>query len=209
MADDAVGPEANEPEPSRPRLFGGHPEPSLLPWAWAADRLVAARHYWIATTRANGDPHSRPVWGVWLDGALFFSTGSLAARNLVANPAITAHLESGGDVVILEGVAEPVADGPLLRRVVAAYNAKYRSDLDPANPPGPFSAVRSRHAFGWLSDPSGLDRGAAFHGTATRWTFPPRSSRAPASPREDAPPPATPAPTAAKGPRSRRWLDDA
>lgn len=37
--------------------------------------------------------------------------------------------------------------------------------------PGPLYAVRPRVAFGWLSDDSGMDRGSAFHGTATRWRF--------------------------------------
>jgi Pyridoxamine 5'-phosphate oxidase len=159
------------PAPSRPRMFGTYLEPSLLPWEWAEERLAAARNYWICTTRPGGRPHARPVWAVWLDGRLLFSTGSLAAGNLAANPEITVHLESGSEVVILEGVAEPVAEDELVRRVCDAYNAKYRWDLDPAGLPGPFLAVRPRVAFGWLSDDSGLDRGSAFHGTATRWRF--------------------------------------
>ncbi|UQT57067.1 pyridoxamine 5'-phosphate oxidase family protein [Streptomyces durmitorensis] len=43
----------------------------LLPWAWAAQRLTAARTYWIATTRPDGRPHTRPVWGVWLEDGLW------------------------------------------------------------------------------------------------------------------------------------------
>jgi len=55
-------------------------------------------------------PHTRPVWGVWRDGGFWFSTGSQARRNLEANAAITVHLESGEEVVIVEGVAERVMD---------------------------------------------------------------------------------------------------
>lgn len=171
MAEPEAGAEVVEPEASRPRLFGGDPEPALLPWQWAAERLTSAQHYWIATTRPDDRPHSRPVWGVWLAGVFYFSTGSLAARNLAANPTITVHLESGSAVVILEGVAETVLETALLRRVVDAYNPKYHGDLDPLRLPGPFYAVRPRVAFGWRSDPSGLDRGATFQGTATRWLF--------------------------------------
>jgi len=159
------------PEPERPRMFGGHLEPVRLPWSWAADRLVSARNYWIATTRPSGRPHTRPVWGVWLDDAFYFSTGSLAAENLEANREITVHLESGGEVVIVEGTASQVADVRLVELVVAAYNEKYRWDVDPYAMPGPMYAVRPRVAFGWVSDDTGLDRGAAFHGTATRWRF--------------------------------------
>src|SRR2546423_5507876 len=123
-----------DPEPDQPRMFGGHLEPVRLPWTWATDRLTRARNYWIATTRPEGLPHSRPVWGVWLDDIFYFSTGSLAAHNLAANPAITVHLESGSEVVIIEGEAGVVSDA----EVVSQYNQKYNWDMDPNNLPGPF-----------------------------------------------------------------------
>jgi hypothetical protein len=132
---------------------------------------VDAANYWIVTARPNGRPHARPVWGVWWNQAFYFSTGSLAAETLTTNAQITLHLESGSEVVLLEGVAEAVSDTTVVRRVVELYNAKYHWDADPENLPGPFYAVRARVAFGWVSDPSGLDSGAAFHGTATRWRF--------------------------------------
>lgn len=165
-ADGGLGPEIGQP-----RMFGSHLEPVRLPWRWATERLSRARTYWIATTRPEGLPHSRPVWGVWLDDIFYFSTGSLAAQNLVANPAITVHLESGSEVVIIEGTASMVNDTVLVERVVSLYNQKYNWDMDPNNLPGPFYAVRPRVAFGWVSDESGLDQGSAFHGTATRWRF--------------------------------------
>jgi len=154
-------------------MFGGRLQPVRLPWSWAVERLTLARNYWIATTRPDGRPHTRPVWGVWLDGAFHFSTGSLAAGNLEANSEISVHLESGSEVVIVEGVAEPVADIAVVEVAIAAYNEKYRWDVDPHAMPGPLYAVRPRLAFGWLSDASGLDGGSAFHGTATRWRFEP------------------------------------
>ena len=160
-----------QPESSEPRMFGGYLEPVRLPWSWATERLVAARNYWIATTCPDGTPHARPIWGVWLDDAFYFSTGSRAAQNVAIHPEITVHLESGSDVVILEGAAEQVTDRSLVERAVRLYNAKYHWDMDPNAAPGQFYAVRPRVAFGWLSDASGLDRGAAFHGTATRWRF--------------------------------------
>lgn len=158
-----------DPEPSQPWMFGGHLKQVRLPWKWATERLTHAHNYWIATTRSDGKPHTRPVWGVWLEDAFYFSTGSLAAQNLAVSPAITVHLESGSEVVIIEGVAEPISDAALVERVVNLYNQKYHWDVDPTNLPGPFYAVRPQVAFGWLSDASGLDQGSAFHGTATRW----------------------------------------
>lgn len=160
---------SSEPTASRPRMFGGHPQGVPLAWKWAVAQLVAARNYWVVTTRPDGRPHSRPVWGLWLDNAFYFSTGSLAAQNLIHNPATTVHLESGGKVVILEGVTEEVTDPALAEQIGIAYEAKYHWKLDPDDLP---YAFRPQVAFGWQSDDDGLDGGSIFHGTATRWRFP-------------------------------------
>src|SRR5438270_838467 len=130
-----------DPELGPPRMFGGYMGSGELPWAWATGRLIEARNYWIATTRPDGKPHTRPVWGIWLDNTFYFSTGSLAARNLTSHPAITVHLESGSEVVIIEGVAEPVSDVGLVEHVVSQYNEKYNWNVDPHNLPGLFNAV--------------------------------------------------------------------
>jgi hypothetical protein len=156
-----------EPIASQPRMFGGHLQPVRLPWKWAVARLTAARNYWIATTRPNGQPHCRPVWGVWYEDALYFSTGSLAWRNLASNPAMTVHLESGSEVVILEGVAEEANAAHPLEEVARLYQEKYHWELVIKE----VYVMRPQVAFGWLSDDAGLDGGAAFHGTATRWAF--------------------------------------
>src|SRR5215813_2271687 len=60
----------------------------LLPWEWAAEPLSVSHNYLLATTRPDGRPHVMPVWGLWLDGAFYFSAGrqSRKARNLIANP---------------------------------------------------------------------------------------------------------------------------
>jgi hypothetical protein len=160
-----------EPEPSQPRMFGGYVGSAKLPWAWATERLTEARNYWIATTRPEGKPHSRPVWGVWLDDIFYFSTGSLAAQNLTTRPAITIHLESGREVVIIEGVAEPVRDAARVEQVVSLYNQKYNWNVDPYNLPGPFYAVRPQVAFGWHFDESEINPESSALGTATRWRF--------------------------------------
>jgi hypothetical protein len=160
-----------EPQADAPRMFGSRPDSTPLRWTWATERLTAARNYWISTTRLDGRPHARPVWAIWLDGACYFSTGSLAATHLPAHPDITVHLESGNEVVIIEGRAHLVDDRELIIRIVDVYNAKYHWDMDPDELPGPFYAVKPTVAFGWISDDTGLDRGAAFEGSATRWKF--------------------------------------
>lgn len=80
-------------------------------------------------------------------------------------------MESGAEVVILEGTAQPLANAMRGRELSAAYNVKYCWDLDPAEDAGWYE-FRRRKAFGWLVDDTGEDRGAVFHGTVTRWRWP-------------------------------------
>jgi hypothetical protein len=105
-------------------------EGTLLPWSRVIERLDRAINYWLATMRPEGRPHVTPVWGVWVDGALYFDGIPTAhwARNIAANPTVSMHLESGDDVVVLEGVAEDVEqveDAHLANRIVGAWDAKY------------------------------------------------------------------------------------
>ncbi|MDI3386508.1 pyridoxamine 5'-phosphate oxidase family protein [Streptomyces sp. B-S-A8] len=155
-----------------PVLFGVQmPAGELLPWSGAVERLVAARTYWIATTRPDGSPHTRPVWGVWLSDGFWFSTGSLARKNVPRNPEITVHLDTGDRPLIVEGTAEEVADRTELARFVAAYNPKYDWDCavsddgwvsDSSGAAGPAFRVRPRRVLGWETDMR----------APTRWRFP-------------------------------------
>src|SRR5947207_755961 len=116
-------PDPMQPQPDRPHMPGyglpeSAPDVEKLPWSRAVESLIKAHNYWVASTRPDGRPHSMPVWGLWLDGAFMFSTGrsSVKGRNLVANPYVVVHLESGDDVVVLQGVVEEVKDAALLAR---------------------------------------------------------------------------------------------
>ncbi len=57
---------------------------SVLAWPTVAGWLVASRSYWVTTVRADGRPHATPVWGLWIERALWFSTdpASVKGRNL-------------------------------------------------------------------------------------------------------------------------------
>jgi pyridoxine/pyridoxamine 5'-phosphate oxidase len=94
-----------------------------ITWERAEAALQASRNYWLATIRPDGRPHAMPIWGVWLDGALWFGTGleSVKGRNLLHEPRAVIHLESGDDVVILEGTAVPAERD----EAYAAYTTKY------------------------------------------------------------------------------------
>ena len=132
--------EAHEPTASPLSAPAGYAFPKdaegLLAWSHAEQLLERARYYWLATTRPHGRPHVTPLWGVWLDGALYFDghPHTRWARNLTANHAVCVHLESGDDVVILEGLAEDITtDEELGQRIIAAWTAKYgRLHPDPS-----------------------------------------------------------------------------
>jgi hypothetical protein len=143
-----------EPRRCRPPFKGygiASTDEGMLPWEWAVERLVAARNYWVATTRPDGRPHAMPVWGVWLDDAFFFGSGrsSAKSRNLAANPAIIVHLESGDETVILEGRAKPVLDDELAQRVDDAYGPKYDFTPDSSGDSDPWFGVSPKRAYAW------------------------------------------------------------
>lgn len=106
-----------------------------LPWSWAEERLVASRSYWLCTTRPDGRPHAVPVWAVWLDAALLFSSdpSSTKGRNLAVHPAAVVHLESGDDVVVVEGRVDTMRR-ERLATFVEAYAEKYAHRVDVTNP---------------------------------------------------------------------------
>lgn len=108
--------------------LGGAPaDGSALPWSDVVGWLTKARSYWVCTTRADGRPHAMPVWGLWMDDAVWFSTDptSIKGRNLAARPDVVIHLESGDEVCVLEGRAERVRDVDGLAKFDDVYEAKY------------------------------------------------------------------------------------
>lgn len=103
---------------------------SPLPWAWAAERLVAGRNYWVVTASAAGRPHAMPVWGVWSeeDGAFAFSCGphSRKVRNLAANPQVAVLGESTVECISIEGRAAVLDDAGRVEAWIGRYVDKYR-----------------------------------------------------------------------------------
>lgn len=168
-----------QPIVERPTVPDGYGIPEsdegMLPWTWAEERLEKATNYWIGTVRPDGRPHSTPVWAVWLDGTLYFDGSDQTRRmkNLAANPAVSIHLESGDEVVILEGTVEPVAPPPakaLAEAIAARYTAKYTAHSYAPAPDqwdqGGLYAMRPKIGLGWT-----LRAGEEFGKSYTRWRF--------------------------------------
>ncbi len=142
--------------PTAPDWLGGD---ELLPWTWAEEHLTNERNYWLSSVRRDGFPQARPLWGVWVDGALYLSVGHAGLQRAASREGdVTVHVDSAVDVVILEGrVERATKDDETLRRAGEAYAAKYGYSADFVN-----FVMRPRVAYGWRAEDVK---------TATRWTF--------------------------------------
>jgi general stress protein 26 len=107
------------------------PRTKAAPWSTAERRLREAEVFWLSTVGPKGRPHVAPLIAVWLDGALYFSTGEdeRKAKNVATDSRVTVttgsnELTEGFDIVI-EGEARLVTDAATVRRVGNAYATKY------------------------------------------------------------------------------------
>jgi hypothetical protein len=158
-----------EPKVDRPHMPGYGVQPAnkgagLLPWTFVQEQMQAAHNYWVATTRPDASPHAAPVWGLWHAGAFYFSSGAESAKagNLAANPAAVVHLESGDQVVILNGAVSEVGEqeAPLLKALDKEYKKKYQV---PFLGMGKIYRLKVQKALAW--------REGDFPSSATRWQF--------------------------------------
>lgn len=134
-----------------------------LPWEWARERFSASHNYWLTTVRPNGAPHTMPVWGIWLDGAYYFSTSATSrkGRNLQQNPNCVVCNENAQEAVILEGVAQQLPDSDIPPQAFLDYKSKYGWELDPKL--GPVFMVRPTVVFAMPEK--------QFPAGVTRWKF--------------------------------------
>lgn len=142
----------------------------LIPWSWAEEQLSTSRNYWLSTVWPDGRPHLMPVWGMWHQDSVWFSSSkeSRKALNLTRNPRCSLATEDADNPVVVEGVAGLVIDREVLREVLDLENRKYKTSyglelLDPEV--NSTFRVRPIHVFALLQED--------FTGSPTRWTFEP------------------------------------
>jgi nitroimidazol reductase NimA-like FMN-containing flavoprotein (pyridoxamine 5'-phosphate oxidase superfamily) len=108
-------------------------DPDAVPTDWHETRhvLETAQLFWISTVRGDGRPHVTPLVAVWLDDAIYFTTGpdEQKAVNLRGNAHVILmtgcnQWDSGLDVVV-EGQAVKVTDDELLQRLAGAWGTKW------------------------------------------------------------------------------------
>jgi general stress protein 26 len=154
------------PAPTKVHMPAGYTPPGtkskFLTWEWVTERLERSHNYWICSTFPDGRPHATPVWGLWHDGAVVFSTdpSSRKARNLRANPAVLIHPESGDETVILEGQIEVIKLTP---SIDDAYNKKYKMRMSTFPMPFMMFRLKPRKVMAW--------REKDFATSATKWNF--------------------------------------
>ena len=139
----------------------------------------SAELFWLSTVRPDGRPHVTPLLGVWLEGALYFCTGSneRKAKNLSVNGhcvLTTGQSTLDGLDLVIEGTAQGVSDDVELGRVAATYESKYGRHF--AAPDGTWSglgdAIRRAEVQVYRVAPEtgfGFSKGASF--SQTRWSF--------------------------------------
>src|SRR3954447_1357163 len=161
------------PTADRPHMPGYGVPPAdagsgLIPWAEAERRLTVSHDYWLATARPDGRPHVMPVWGVWLEGLLWFSSGlrSRKARNLAADARCSLTTDDARNPVVVEGAADRVTDLGRIAGFVAAVNSKYQAGVTAEfQDPG----VNGTYAVRPITVIALTD--GDFPGSPTRWRF--------------------------------------
>jgi hypothetical protein len=102
---------------------------SHVTWEYVVQRLTESKNYWMSSVRPNRKPHVVPRWGVFVEDRFYYdgSPETVHARNIVLNPHVVLHLESGDQAVIVEGltvaVGKPAKE--LAEKVARAFRAKY------------------------------------------------------------------------------------
>ena len=119
-------------ERSRPDLGASGPleyDSGMLTWEFVDIRMRRALNYWIASAGIDGRPHAVPVWGAWLNDVFYFVGAGRKVRNLRANPQAAIHLESGDEVILIEGRFEEIGrpSQRLLRQVDEEFIRKYET----------------------------------------------------------------------------------
>lgn len=108
-----------------------HPDAAATGWEQTRRVLEDAQLFWVTTVRADGRPHMTPLVAVWADDALHFCTGTgeQKAVNLRGNKHVILSTGSNawdeGLDVVVEGDAVQVTDDDALRRLAAAWTAKW------------------------------------------------------------------------------------
>jgi general stress protein 26 len=103
-------------------------------WSDTIAALAAGEIFWVTTVRADGRPHVTPLVAVWLDGAMYFSTGDGEQKELNLRHNDHVILTTGSDDwqsgldVVVEGRATRVLTKDELTRAAEVWASKWDGD---------------------------------------------------------------------------------
>lgn len=134
-------------------------------WLDVERRLQHCRYFWIATTRADGRPHSVPVCALWIRDRLYLAThpSTLTARNIARDGRVRAHTGDARVPIMIDGVMKRAEPTSIFAHIIDAYEARFGERLDPADPEMPFYVLTPSVAFSW--------DGTDVRNSITRWRF--------------------------------------
>lgn len=114
----------NDKEPVAEQMLNTD-DAAVTPWAEIRERLVEGGTYWLATVRPDGRPHLIPIGAIWMDAALYFTTGqgTRKRKNLAYNSYCVLALSSRGFDLVVEGEAARLRDEEKLQRLAAVYSS--------------------------------------------------------------------------------------
>jgi general stress protein 26 len=152
------------------------PGASAPPWTEVAAVLTASEMFWLSTVRRDGRPHVTPLPAIWLEGTLYFCTGSLEQKtaNLRASASCvlttgSSDLRSGLDVVV-EGTAVRLTEVRRLHELATIWKSKLDWDYEVTDDGFRDGAGRTGLVFG-VTPAKILAFGKAPY-TQTRYRFP-------------------------------------
>ncbi|MGC4879192.1 pyridoxamine 5'-phosphate oxidase family protein [Micromonospora sp. DT43] len=115
------------------------------------ERLESDIDLWVATSGSPGGVHLIPLSYLW-DGTTFLIAtprASVTGRNLLADARVRLSLGSTRDVVIVDGVAEPVDIADLGPRRRDAFAARTGFDPSGLDEPYQYFVIRPRRIQAW------------------------------------------------------------
>ena len=106
-------------------IYGSEP----IPWSRALAQLEAGGSngsFWLATSGADGRPHVTALGALWVDGIIYFTSGSgtRKSRNLGQNPECNISVSLRDLDLVIEGRATRVTDEATLRKLAERYAAQ-------------------------------------------------------------------------------------
>lgn len=108
-----------------------NPDAVATEWEETCQVLQSAQVFWISTVRADGRPHVTPCAALWLDGVLYFDTGTTQQKaiNLRSNPHVIlttgCNLWDRGLDVVVEGDAVRVTGNDMLNHLAGLWATRW------------------------------------------------------------------------------------